>query len=262
MRAVEANGIRLHVVESGDAEGPPVLFANSLGTDLRLWDKVMPLLPGGLHYVRFDNRGHGLSECPAGPYSIADFSADTEALIEALDLGPLIFVGLSIGGVIGQHLAARRPDLVRALAIACSAARMGEPAMWQARIAAVEENGLASIEAQVLDRWFGAAFRPTTEAALWGAMLARTPAEGYMATCAALAAADLTATTQTLRLPTLAIAGSEDGASPPALVEATAQLIPGAAFHVIPGAGHLPCVEDPAAFAALLGPFLEAHVHD
>jgi len=261
MRAVNANGVTLHVQEDGDSNGTPVVFANSLGTDLRLWDAIIPLLPDGLRLVRYDKRGHGLSGCPEGPYTIDDLTADAAALIEGLDLGPVIFVGLSIGGMIGQSLASRRPDLVRALVLSNTAARMGDPATWEERITAINEKGLAAMEKAVLDRWFGPTFRATPEAALWGALLTRTPAVGYVGCCAAIAAADLTNITAGLRLPTLAIAGSHDGASPPDLVVATAALIPSSQVHVIDGVGHLPCVENPTAYAAVLNPFLKEHAY-
>lgn len=262
MRAVLANGVVLHVADSGPAGAPAVLFANSLGTDLRLWDAVLPHLPQGLRHVRYDKRGHGLSQTPPGPWSIADLAQDAAALIETLALGPVVFVGLSIGGMIGQQLAATRPDLVRALVLSNTAARMGDPAMWAARIAAIRSGGLGALEGAILDRWFAPAFRQSPEAALWGAMLTCTPPDGYLACCAAIAAADLTAQTARLRLPALAIAGDCDGASPPDLVAATARLIPGTPCHVIPGTGHLPCVEAPLAYAECLTPFLKEHTHD
>lgn len=261
MRAINANGVTLHVQEDGVPNGAPVVFANSLGTDLRLWNALIPLLPEGLRLIRYDKRGHGLSDCPDGPYSLDDLTADAAALIEALDLGPVTFVGLSIGGMIGQSLAANRPDLVRALVLSNTAAKMGTPAIWKERIDAINAQGLAAMEAAILDRWFGPAFRATPEAALWGALLSRTPVAGYVGCCAAIAAADLTDSTAGLRLPTLAIAGSQDGASPPDLVAATAALIPNAECHVIDGAGHLPCVENPAATAAILTPFLKEHAY-
>lgn len=261
MRAVNANGVTLHVHEDGDSSGAPVVFANSLGTDLRLWDAIIPLLPDGLRLIRYDKRGHGLSACPEGPYTIEDLATDAAVLIESLDLGPVSFVGLSIGGMIGQSLATRRPDLVRALVLSNTAAKMGDPAKWDERITAINAKGLAAMEKAVLDRWFGPTFRATPEAALWGALLSRTPAAGYVGCCAAIAAADLTDSTAGLRLPTLAIAGSHDGASPPDLVAATAALIADAKFHVIDGAGHLPCVENPTAYAAILTPFLKEYAY-
>ncbi len=237
-----------------DGAGPAVVFANSLGTDLRLWDAVLPLLPG-CRPIRFDKRGHGLSD--RGPQDGIDgFAEDAAALIEAVAEGPVVFVGLSIGGMIGQALAARRPDLVRALVLSNTAARMGTPEAWAARIAAVRAGGMGSIADAVMERWFAPAFRATPELALWRNMLVRTDAEGYVAACGAIAAADLTGEAARLRLPVLAIAGGQDGASPPDLVRGTADRIAGAAFHVIAGAGHLPCVETPAAWAALVAPFL------
>lgn len=261
MRAVIANGVILHVQEEGDPNGAPVVFANSLGTDLRLWDALIPRLPACLRLIRYDMRGHGLSQCPDGPYSIDGLTADAIALIEALELGPVTFVGLSIGGMIAQSLAAARPDLVRALVLSNSAAKMGDPVTWAERIAAITADGLPAMESAILDRWFGPAFRTTPQASLWGALVSRTPKAGYIACCEAIAAADLTDTTTKLRLPTCVIAGSHDGASPPELVAATAGMIPGAKFHVIEGAGHLPCVENPAAFAAILNPFLKEHAY-
>lgn len=248
----------MHWRRDGAEDGPVVVFANSLGTDLRLWDRVLPQLPQGLRFLRFDKRGHGVSDV-GGPCTIGDLADDAIALIEAQAKAPVIFVGLSIGGLVAQSVASRRPDLVRALVLSNTAARLGTAESWQARIDAVTAGGIAAIADAVMERWFAPAFRATPALALWRNMLIRTPAPGYTAACAALAAADLTEATRRLRLPTLVIAGGEDGASPPEVVRATADLIPGAAFHLIRGAGHLPCVEAPKAFADVLSPFLQAH---
>lgn len=248
----------LHFRVDGPDEGPPVLFANSLGTDLRLWDAVLPLLPPHLRLVRYDKRGHGLSALGGGG-TIEDHAADAIAVLEAVAARPAVIVGLSIGGLIAQTVASLRPDMVCALVLSNTAARLGTPESWSARIAAIEVGGLESIADAVMERWFAPAFRATPACALWRAMLARTPAPGYIAACRALATADRRTETAALRLPTLVIAGEQDGASPPALVRDAAALIPGARFHEIPGAGHLPCVETPAAWAALVAPFLTEH---
>lgn len=250
----------LHVQVEGAAGAPAVVFANSLGTDLRLWDGVLSLLPGGLRTIRYDKRGHGLSGSGGGD-TLDDHADDAIAVIEGVAGGPVVFAGLSIGGLIAQRVAERRPDLVRALVLSNTAAKLGTAESWQARIDAVAAQGLEGIADAVMERWFAPAFRATPELALWRAMLTRTPAQGYVAACRALAGADQTEATRRLRLPALVIAGDADGASPPDVVQATAALIRGAAFHLIPGAGHLPCVETPAAWAALAGPFLKAHAH-
>jgi 3-oxoadipate enol-lactonase len=250
----------LHVQVDGPEAAPAVVFANSLGTDLRLWDKVLPLLPQGLRMIRYDKRGHGLSGLGGGD-RLDDHAEDAIAVIETVAQGPVVFVGLSTGGLIAQRVAELRPDLVRALVLSNTAARLGTEESWQARINAIKAGGLESIADAVMERWFAPAFRATPELALWRAMLARTPAAGYVAACRALATGDQTEATAQLRMPALVIAGEVDGASPPEVVQATAALIPGAGFHVIPGAGHLPCVEAPEAWAALAGPFLKAHAH-
>lgn len=248
----------LHIQIDGADDAPTVVFANSLGTDLRLWDQVLPLLPQGLRYVRYDKRGHGLSDLSGGT-RITDHAEDAIALIESLNRGPVIFVGLSIGGLIAQVVASQRPDLLRALVLSNTAARLGTADSWQARIDAVTAHGIDKIADAVMERWFAPKFR--ADLALWRNMLRRTPADGYIAACDALALADQTAATAALTLPTLVIAGAEDGASPPDLVQATAALIAGSEFHVIPDAGHLPCVETPQAWADIVTPFLQRHSH-
>ncbi len=259
MRVIERPWGRMH--HRSDGEGPVLVLANSLGTDLRLWDAVLRLLPSGLRVVRFDKRGHGLSDL-GGATSIEDLAEDAAALIEAVASGQrVVFCGLSIGGLIGQALALARPDLLRALVLSSTAARIGTADSWGVRIAQVEGQGLPAIADGILERWFARPFRATPELALWRNMLLRTPAEGYVACCHALAQADLTEAVGRIGLPVLVVAGSEDGATPPDLVRATAQRIPGARFEVIAGAGHLPMVEAPEAFAALLVPFLKEHLH-
>lgn len=259
MRVIRANGVALHWREDGEPNGIPVLFANSLGTDLRLWDAILPLLPSGYRFIRFDKRGHGLSECPDSPYSMDALVADAEALLDALGVRNAVVVGLSIGGLIAQGLAAKRPDRVRALVLSNTAAKIGTSQMWNDRIAAIESGGIEALSAAIIERWFGQSFRESLAVEPWRAMLERTPKPGYLGCCAAIAAADFTTSTSELQLPAMAIAGSVDGATPPELVSATAALIPNAKFHVIEGAGHLPCVEAPEQYAVLLTDFLRIH---
>jgi 3-oxoadipate enol-lactonase len=258
---LDLGGLRLHWREDGDPTGAPVMFANSLGTDMRLWDAVVPHLPGGLRLVRYDMRGHGLSDCPPAPYAMDDLVRDAEGLIEALGLHGVVFVGLSIGGMVAQGLAACRPDLLAGVVLSNTAAKIGTPEVWRERIDAVRAGGIEALADGVLERWFGPEFRATEEAAAWRHMLTRQPPEGYAGCAAAIADADFTAAMRGLQRPTLAIAGSVDGSTPPDLVRATAELVPGAAFHVIEGAGHLPCVDRPAEYAARLTAFLQEIGH-
>ncbi|GGE15385.1 3-oxoadipate enol-lactonase [Gemmobacter megaterium] len=261
MDICDLGDIRLHWRQDGDPAGAPVVFANSLGTDLRLWDKVIPLLPQGYRYIRYDMRGHGLSDCPPGPYAMGALVRDAERLLDALSVKACVFVGLSIGGMIAQGLAVKRLDLVRAMVISNTAAKIGTAEMWQARISAARAGGLEALAEPVMERWFSRRFRQEAELAGWRNMLTRTPLEGYVGCCAAIAGTDFYTPTSGLTLPTLAIAGSEDGSTPADLVRETADLIRGAEFHLIRGAGHLPCVEAPDAFAARVTQFLERVGH-
>lgn len=168
-------------------------------------------------------------------------------MIELVARGSVVFVGLSIGGPIAQCGAHRRADLLRGLVLSNTAAKLGAAESWEARSDAVSAGGLDSIADAVMDRWFAPAFRATSALALWRAILTRTSASGCVAACAALAGADQTLHSAAPRLPTMVIAGAQDGASMADVVRSTADLIPGATYHEISGAGHLPPVETPAA---------------
>lgn len=258
MKILDLGDLRLHYRIDGPEDGTPVVFANSLGTDFRLWDKILPMLPQGLRILRFDKRGHGLSDLPPGPYSMGALIHDTERLMDALGFRDTIFVGLSIGGMIAQGLAAKRLDLVRAMVLSNTGAKIGTRDMWQGRIDAVNTGGLSAVVDATMDRWFSKSFQQTDEFHAWRNLFLRTPAEGWTGCGAAIAGTDFYTTTAALRLPTLGIAGSEDGSTPPDLVRETAELVPGAQFELIRGAGHLPCVEKPEEYAAILNAFLKS----
>ncbi|MFW2587962.1 3-oxoadipate enol-lactonase [Sagittula sp. SSi028] len=258
MQMATSGDTRLHYIVSGPEDGMPVVFANSLGTDLRLWDKVLPLLPANLRILRFDKRGHGLSEVPPAPYSMGALISDTERLMDHVGFKNAVVVGLSIGGMIAQGLAAKRLDLVRALVLSNTGAKIGTRDMWQERIDAVTQGGMASVLDATMGRWFSKPFHATDEFPGWQQMFLRTPVDGWTGCAAAIAGTDFISSTSGLRLPTLAIAGSEDGSTPPDLVFETADLIPGVQKHLIRGAGHLPCVEAPEEFARVLSDFLIA----
>ncbi|MFY9212122.1 MAG: 3-oxoadipate enol-lactonase [Aestuariivita sp.] len=261
MQIADLGDVQLHYRIDGPDDGAPLVFANSLGTDLRLWDEVLPLLPQGLRIIRYDKRGHGLSSCPPAPYTMGALVSDAERLLDHLKLRDCLFVGLSIGGMIAQGLAAKRLDLVRALVLSNTGAKIGTREMWAERIAAVEANGIEALADPVMERWFSASFRATPELALWRNMLVRQPAAGYAGCSAAIAGTDFYTTTAALRLPVLGIAGSADGSTPPDLVRETVDLVPGSKFHLMRGVGHLPCVENPRDYAQVLSDFLRETGH-
>jgi 3-oxoadipate enol-lactonase len=258
MQMLRVNSILTHVAVSGDPDGLPVVFANTLGTDLRVWDRLLPLLPPGLRIVRYDMRGHGLSAAPDGDYWMGDLVADAAGVIDALGISGAVFVGLSIGGAVAQGLAAERPDLLRAVVLSNTAAKIGTEQSWRDRIAAVRAGGIEAIADGVMEKWFTRRFhaeRPD-ELRLWRNMLTRTPLDGYVGCGAALAGTAVRDSTAGLWLPVLAVVGADDGSTPPDLVRETAESIPGARFEIIRGAGHIPCVETPDALAALIARFL------
>ncbi|MDF1715937.1 MAG: 3-oxoadipate enol-lactonase [Antarcticimicrobium sp.] len=256
MQIAELGDVQLHYRVDGDPGGAPLVFSNSLGTDLRLWDAVLPLLPPGLRIIRYDMRGHGLSSLPEGPYAMGALVRDAERLLDHLGVRGCVFVGLSIGGMIAQGLAVKRLDQVRALVLSNTGAKIGTKQMWEERIAQIRAHGLDSVADATMERWFGAAFRDRAELALWRNMLTRQPLEGYLGCAAAIGGTDFYTPTSGLRLPTLGIAGDADGATPPDLVRETVDLIPGSTFRLIRGGGHLPCVDQPAAYAEALTDFL------
>ena len=261
MHVAELQDVRIHYRIDGDPDGAPLVFANSLGTDLRLWDDIVPRLPDGLKIIRFDKRGHGLSSAPAAPYSMGALVRDTEQLLDLLNVRDCMFVGLSIGGMIAQGLAVKRLDQVRAMVLSNTAAKIGTPEMWQDRIAAVADAGVESLADAVMERWFSKAFCATPELTLWRNMLVRQTADGYAGCSAAISGTDFYTPTSGLRLPTLGIAGDQDGSTPPDLVRETVKLIPGSQFRLIRGAGHLPCVEKPDEYAGILTEFLRETGH-
>lgn len=262
MQMIKLGEVTLHYSECGDPNGAPVVFANSLGTDFRLWDQVIARMPTGLRLIRYDKRGHGLSSCPAGDYFMGDLVGDAARLLDHLGVKDCVFVGLSIGGMIAQGLAAERLDLVRALVLSNTAAKIGTPEMWAERMAAVRKGGIAALADTILERWFSDGFRrDNPEFTGWRNMLISSPVTGYLGCSAAIAETDLHDSTARLRLPTLGIAGSVDGSTPPDLVRETTDLVAGSKFHLIRGSGHLPCVENPDEYARVLAEFLQEIGH-
>lgn len=261
MQFAHVNGIHLHYRVDGDPKLLPALaFANSLGTDFRIWDDVVARLAGRFAVVRYDKRGHGLSDTGATPYAIEDHARDLAGLLDHLGVKRAAICGLSVGGLIAQSLFALRPDLVAALILSDTAVKIGTAELWNQRIAAIRAGGIAALSGNILERWFTPGFRRDDNPAfaIYRNMLVRSPVEGYIATCAALRDADLTSAAGKITAPTLCVVGDQDGSTPPALVEATARLIAGARFEIVADAGHLPGVEQPEKFAGLVADFLQA----
>jgi 3-oxoadipate enol-lactonase len=264
MQVELVDGHHIHYRRSGDPGAPLVVFANSLGTDMRIWDKVLARLEGSIQSICYDKRGHGLSDAPPAPYTIDDHVDDLAGLLDRLHVEAAILCGISVGGMIALALAAQRPGMVRGLVLCDTAHKIGPEDLWNQRIEQIRARGIDSMADAVIERWFSAAYRKAfpIEVAGWRNMLVRTPVEGYLGTCAALRDADLTAAAQNLQMPVHCLCGSEDGATPPELVKSMSALIEGARFQLVDGAGHLPCVEAADKVAAAIRAFIEETHHD
>ncbi|WP_280151223.1 alpha/beta fold hydrolase [Piscinibacter sp. XHJ-5] len=243
-------------------QGAPVVLSHALGLDLTMWDGLAAGLAATHEVARYDHRGHGGSAVPAGPYTMEQLVADAARLIREWGRGPVVFIGLSMGGMVGQGLAIRHPELVKALVLANTTSRYPEAAaaVWAQRIEAVEAGGMAAVADMVVERYVHAGFRaqhPEAAHALRAQLLRSDPA-GYAASCRAVAAVDWTDSLPAVRCPTLVIAGALDAGATPAMAQVIADRIPGARLEVFDDASHLSVAEVPQAFAQTVSAFLAA----
>ncbi|NJM40361.1 MAG: alpha/beta fold hydrolase [Anaerolineae bacterium] len=162
------NNLTLYYRVDGVSSGGPLVFINSLGSDLRIWDDVTAQLGERYTIIRYDKRGHGLSDAPPGPYSIRDHATDLLSLLTHLQIEQAVLIGISVGGMIAQDLAVWQPERVRALVLCDTGAKIGTVQNWNDRIAAVEAHGMASIAESVLARWVTPAFAQTHPATYRG----------------------------------------------------------------------------------------------
>ncbi|TJV43105.1 MAG: 3-oxoadipate enol-lactonase [Mesorhizobium sp.] len=258
MPFVTIGGITLHHRYAGaSGKAPPVVFINSLGTDFRIWDDVISALDGEMPLLVYDKRGHGLSDI-GDIGSIDDHVDDLSALIDHFGLEKVVLCGLSVGGMVAQGLYARRPEIVEAMILCDTAHKIGTAESWNTRIATVESKGIQAIADGVLKVWFTPTFHTTRGAQLDGYwnMMTRQTLAGYIGTCKAVRDADFTDAARRIAVPTLCIAGDQDGSTPPDLVRSLAALIPGSRFEIIRDAGHIPCVEQPESLTALIRGFI------
>lgn len=258
MTFIRAGDAVLHFRHRPAPGRPAVVFVNSLGTDMRIWTRVVRLLGPDVATLTYDMRGHGLSELGAAAATIETHVGDLARLLDHLGIAAATICGLSVGGLVAQGFYAARPAAVERLVLCCTAAKIGSAAMWDARRHAAVSQGIASFADDVMRRWFTPAFHRERAEELSGyrTMLTRQEPAGYAAACAAIRDADFRASAGGIAVPTLCIAGDEDGATPREVVEELALSIPGSRFEVIAGAGHIPCVERPERFADLLRAFV------
>lgn len=262
MPFIDAGGLTVHYDLTGPADAPVILFANSIGTGFHIWDAVAAELAQRWRVLRYDMRGHGLSEAPpladGAGWSMDDLAGDAVALLDALGIGKAHLCGLSIGGMMAQRFAVRSPQRLGRLILCDTAALIGPPTLWDDRIAAIRAKGLGSLAEGVMARWFTERFRTERPEQIRGyvTMFGRNSADGYIGCALAIRDADLRADAAHITAPTLVVVGDRDVATTPAQARELANAIPGAKFALVEGAAHIPCVEQPAALARLIKDFL------
>lgn len=250
----------INIESSGNTAGPVVMMAHSLGCSLRMWDPQMELLEPDFHVVRLDMRGHGLSDTPAGPYTLDELADDVIAVMDHQGIEQAHWVGLSIGGMFGQSLLLRYPErfLSAVLCDTMSALPQGAMSVWQERIAKVESDGLSSIKQATLERWFTADYLATGNAAIdaVGAQIDQATDTGYLACSRAITGLNFIDQIADIKTRVLLIVGAEDMATPVAASEAMHERLPQSDLVILQNASHISNVEQSEAFNAALGPFL------
>lgn len=257
MNFARIDGVLLHYRIAGPAGAPALVLANSLGTDARIWDGVIARLASRYRILSYDKRGHGLSDVHQNEYTLNDHLDDVLGLMDHVGFERAGFAGVSIGGLIGQGLALRAPERFSAMALCNTAPKVGDATFWADRIEAVRSRGMDAIADAIMERWFSPGFRRdrADELAGWCNMFLRCNRDGYASTCATLRDTDLASSIGAIGLPVLVVGGSEDRATPPDLVRATADAIPNARFVLIDGVGHIPSIEQPETLTRLLADF-------
>jgi 3-oxoadipate enol-lactonase len=258
---IKANGIQINYTVEG--QGPWVVMSHSLACNLSMWDEQAAVLSKRYKVLRYDLRGHGGTDAPAGDYTFDMLAYDAHALLEALGITSCHWVGLSIGGMIGQAFALKFPGVFSTLVLADTTSRNPPEArpVWEARVKTAREKGMDAVVEPTLQRWLTEPYRkahPQTAARL-SAMIRSTPVAGYAGCCAAIPTLDFTGQLKTIRCPTLVIVGEQDPGAPPEVAKVIHREIAGSELVIIPSAAHIANLEQTAAFNRALVPFLDKH---
>ena len=257
-----ADGVLNYQIDGPD-DAPVLVLSNSLGTDLGMWDTQIPLWSQHFRVLRYDTRGHGASLVTEGPYSIEQLGRDVLALLDGLDIQKAHFVGLSMGGLIGQWLGINAGERLLSLTLCNTAAKIGSDEVWNPRIEMVLKQGrqaMLDLRDASIARWFTADFAQTqpAQAQRITEMLAQTSPQGYAANCAAVRDADYREQLGAIKVPTLVIAGSDDAVTPPSGSHFIQERVAGAEYAEF-YAAHLSNVQAGDAFSQRVLTFLLAH---
>jgi len=247
----------------GPADGPSITLSHALGATRHLWDDVAPALAGQYRLLRYDTRGHGGSEVPPGPYTLAQMAEDVVELLDALGMARTHFVGMSMGGLVAMQLALSHPSRVQSLVLCDTTACYGESrrGMWEERIQIAETAGMTEeLIERTMEIWFTEAYRSAEKARVDRVrdMLRRTDPRGYVAAIRAIGFVDLTERLAGIRCPTLVVVGADDPGTPPSMAQVLVERIPGARLRILPAARHAAVIERAAEFTRLVSDFVDA----
>lgn len=259
---IKANGIRVNYELSGKKGAPVVMLSHSLGSSLAMWDPQMDSLRSYFQVLRYDIRGHGGSEGPAGTYTLEILGDDAIGLLDALNINRIHWVGLSMGGMIGQRAALNHPNRLMSLALCDTAAVMPKESLsaLRERIDTARVKGMSALVEPTIERWFTPSFlkRNSSILGLIRKQLLATSVEGYTGCSEAIGKLDHLDRLTEIQLPTLIIVGEEDPGTPVAAAEAMHERIRHSKLVIIPSARHLSNVEQPELFTRALLDFLGA----
>lgn len=257
------DGLAFHAQLEGKPDAPAVVLHHPLATNLSYWDELTAALVSDYRVLRFDARGHGKTDAPQGPYPFETLAGDVVGLMDKAGITRAAFVGLSMGGMVGQYLGLLHPDRFSCLSIVSSSSRVAPEfrSLWVDRVKVAREKGMASQVEPAMARWIAETTRTRKPELIsrFTRMIATTPLEGYAGWCGAIEHLDITARLGAITLPTQVIVGDKDPATPVAASEAIQKAIPGSKLVVLPDVSHMLSAEDPAAFHAALLPFLARH---
>ena len=257
---ITANGISMHYTLNGPASAPVVTLSHSLATHLGMWEPQVAALAARYRVLRYDTRGHGRTDAPGGPYSLDQLAEDAVALLRALGIERTHFVGLSMGGMIGQVVALKHSEMLRSLVLCDTSSRVPLEArpMWEERIRTTEQQGMEPHVEPTIGRWFTAPFAATHPEIVEPVrtMIHQTEPQGYVGCCHAIKALDLTDGLSAISVPTLIVVGEDDPGTPVAASRTIHERITGSDLVVLKFASHLSNVEQPEAFTKALLDFL------
>ena len=258
---IKANGIEMSYQLDGPAGAPVLMLSNSLLTDFGMWDMQVADFASAYRLLRYDTRGHGGTQATPGPYTIELLATDAIALLDALHIDRVNFLGLSMGGMIAQRLAAKHAARLKTVVLCDTACHLPPESAWDDRIALAQSKGTAAFIKPMTERWLTQAYRERNPKVLekMGAMIARTAVDGLVGCAHAIKTMNQASILAEIKVPTLIVVGEQDVGTPVSAAEFLNRGIQGSKLVVIKNAGHLPNIEQTQTFNRTVLDFLAAH---